>query len=122
MTHDNEPTITRRVARIAVTAAGLLLGSLATPALASPPTTWNNPRGQGFVHYALVLVAIPLAVIVVITLLVYLPSMIKGQSSEDGAAFRDNPEWFGGPRRGVDAAEETAPEDRSKQGGASARW
>jgi hypothetical protein len=122
VTIDNEPTIARRVARIAVAAGGLVLGSLAAPAFASPPTTWNNPPDEGFLHYTLVLVAIPLAVIFVITLLVYLPSMIKGQSSEDGAAFREHPEWFGGPRRGVDAAEETVPADRSKQGGASARW
>jgi hypothetical protein len=122
VTIDNEPTMARRVARIAVTAGGLLLGSLATPALASPPTDWRNAPDEGFAHYLLVLVAIPLVVILLITLLVYLPSMIKGQSSESGAAFQDHPEWFGGPRRGVDATEETAPADRTKQGGASARW
>ena len=122
MTIDDEPTIVRGLARVAVTAAGLVLGSLAAPAFAAPPTTWNDPPNEGFLHYLLILGGIPLAVILVITLLCYLPSMIKGQSGEGAAAFDDNPEWFGGPRRGVDAAEDTAPADRAKQGGASARW
>jgi ABC-type amino acid transport system permease subunit len=122
VTIDNEPTRAMRVARIAVTTGGLVLGSLAAPALASPPTTWQKPQSEGFQHYLLVLGGIPLLVIVLVTLLVYLPSMIKGQSSEGAVAFQDHPEWFGGPRRGVDATEETAPADRSKQGGASARW
>lgn len=122
MTIDNEPNVARRLSRIAVTAGGLALGSLATPAFASPPSTWNNPPSEGFLHYAWILVGIPLAIIAIISLLVYLPSMIRGQSSEGAAAFQEHPEWFGGPRRGVDAAEDTAPADRSKQGGASARW
>jgi hypothetical protein len=122
VTIDDEPTRARRLARIAVTTGGLVLGSLATPALASPPTDWRNPPDEGFAHYALVLGAIPLAVIALITLLVYLPSMIRGQSSDGSVAFQEHPEWFGGPRRGVEAAAETTPADRSKQGGASARW
>jgi peptidoglycan biosynthesis protein MviN/MurJ (putative lipid II flippase) len=122
VTIDNEPAIARRVFRIAVIAGGAVLGSLAGPAFASPPTTWRNPKSEGFLHYALVLGAIPLAVIVTITLLVYLPSMVKGRSSDRDDAFQDHPEWFGGPRRGVEATEESAPSDRSKQGGASARW
>jgi hypothetical protein len=122
VTTDNQGNLARRVSRIAVAAGGLALGSLAAPAFASPPTTWQDPPHEGFLHYVLVLGGSALAIIAVITLLVYLPSMMKRQSSDGSSAFQEDPEWFGGPRRGVEAAEETAPADRSKLGGASARW
>ena len=122
MTTDNEPTVMRRLSRIAVTAGGLALGSVAAPAFAAPPTAWNDPPQGSFLHYVIWLGGITLAIILVITLLCYLPSMIRVQHSDSGTAFEEHPEWFGGPRRGVEATEETVPQDRSKQGGASARW
>ena len=122
MTIDNEPTAARRLSRVAAISAGLVLGSLAAPAFASPPTDWQNPPDDGFLHYALIIGGIALAAIAVITLLVYLPSMIRSQRSDGTVAFQENPEWFGGPRRGVESAPESAPDDRSRQGGASARW
>ena len=122
MTTDNEPHPVRRVSRIAVTAAGLAIGSLASPAFAAPPADWQSPPDVGFLHYFWILVGIPLVAIAVISLLVDLPSMIRGRSSDGASAFQDNPEWFGGPRRGVEAADDKVPADGSKQGGASARW
>ena len=122
MTIDNEPTLARRLSRVAAISGGLVLGSLTGPAFASPPSDWQNPPNEGFQHYLLVLGGSSLLAIGVITLLVYLPSMIRSQRSDGTTTFQDNPEWFGGPRRGLESAPESAPEDRSRQGGASARW
>jgi len=69
----------------------------------------------------LVLGGIPLAVILLLTLLVYLPSMMRGQSSEPALAFQERSEWFGGPRKGVDAAPGSSDTDEDK-GGAGGRW
>ena len=63
----------------------------------------------------------PALLFAVIFLLSYLPSMIRGQRYVPAEAWRDEPEWFGGPSRGSDAAEPAAGEDR-ETGGASARW
>ena len=82
-------------------------------------------------HVILVLVVIPVALFALICLLVYLPSMKKGQHYQPGLAWRNEPEWFGGPRRGVEPADGSppAPPERaprrdaeSDRGGASGRW
>jgi hypothetical protein len=53
----------------------------------------------------LVLVVIPLALFGLIWLLVYLPSMTRGEKYKPGQAWRGEPEWFGGPRGGLEALE-----------------
>jgi len=110
----------RRAVRASVVALGLALTVVATPALAAPPDTWDNSDNGPLLNELLFLIGVPLAVIAVVTLLTYLPSLIRGQSSQSGATFQDNPEWFGGPRAGVDA---TAPGDEAtSKGGAGAQW
>ena len=121
MTIDTTPAPSRRVSRAAAVTLGLALGSLAAPAHAAPPTSWENTQNGSFLEHLLILGGIPLAIIAVVTLLVYLPSMVRGHSSEPAVAFRERSEWFGGPRRGVDATTESSTE-QSDKGGASARW
>ena len=78
----------------------------------------------------LLLVVIPLALFLLITLLVYLPSMAKGQRYQPGEPWRTEAEWFGGPRGGVEAADRSASRQpwgrpgprRADRGGTSARW
>lgn len=115
-------TVLRRGSRAFVLALGLGLVMLAAPASAEPPSTWDEPSNGSLLDNLLILVGIPLAIIALITLLVYLPSMMRGQSSEPALAFQDHREWFGGPRKGVDATSAGSAEDTPDKGGASARW
>ena len=124
MTFDTTPVRSRRFARIAAVSLGLGLGSLAAPALAARPDTWAEPDTGSLLDNLLFLVGVPVLVFVLLALLVYLPSMMRRQSSEPALAFRDRPEWFGGPRKGVGATavSETEHADPTDKGGASARW
>ncbi len=114
-------TMLRRASRAFVVTVGLGAVLLAAPAQADPPSTWDNTDNGSVLANLLYLVGVPLLVIAIVTLFVYLPSMVRGQSSEPAMAFQERPEWFGGPRRGVEATEGSVPEDGSR-GGASARW
>lgn len=111
----------RRASRAVAVTSGLGAALLAAPAQAAPPITWPTPENDSLLASLVYLVGVPLLVIALVTLLVYLPSMIRGQSSEPALAFQERPEWFGGPRKGAAATAESVPEDGSK-GGASARW
>ena len=103
---------------------GLWLGSLAAPALASPPETWQAPDNGSQLGTLLFVVGTPVLVFVVLAILVYLPSMMRRQSSAPGLAFQERAEWFGGPRKGVEGtpAPAAATEQQSEKGGAGARW
>ncbi len=114
-------TMLRRASRALVVTFGLGIGLLAAPAHADPPSTWDNADNGSMLDNLLYLVGVPVLVIAIVTVLVYLPSMVRGQSSEPALAFQENPEWFGGPRKGVGATDDAVTEDGSK-GGASARW
>ena len=109
------------VARPAAVLLGLFLGFLAAPAAATAPETWSDPDNGSVLENLLILVGIPLAVILLVALLVYLPSMIRGQSSEPALAFQDRSEWFGGPRKGVEATKSGSGSDQDK-GGVGGRW
>lgn len=122
MTIDTVSALLRRGSRAAAVLGGLALGLLAVPAYAAAPETWEDPDNGSTIELLLVLVGIPLGVIALIALAVYLPSMIKGQSSGSALAFQERAEWFGGPRKGVDAAAEPEPQSAEGKGGASAGW
>jgi len=115
-------TIVRRVTQAGVVTLGLALGSLASPAFADAPTSWDNADNGSALDALLLLVGVPLAIIAVIALLTYLPSMVGSQAGSKTLAFQESPEWFGGPRQGAEAAEQVQPEPTSEKGGASARW
>ena len=89
----------------------------------APDTSaWPEPDNGSTIENLLFLVGVPVAVFVLVYLLVYLPAMMRRQSTEPALAFQQRSEWFGGPRKGVGAAPDTSPEDTSDKGGASARW
>jgi hypothetical protein len=105
----------------------IVMGSLSA-ASADAPDSWENDPPVSALHVLLVLVLIPLGLFVLITLLVYIPSMSKAESYQPGQAWRGEPTWFGGPRGGLEAVEKGSPtqigsgEAESDRGGASGRW
>ena len=123
MTIDTHSARSRRFSRTAAVTVGLTLGSLAAPALAAPPEAWPEPDNGSLLSNLLFLVGVPVLVFVVLALLVYLPSMMRRQSSEPALAFRERPEWFGGPRKGIESGSSAASKtDSADKGGSSARW
>lgn len=125
-----DKTVVRRAVRILALAPAAALMTLAGPALASPPEQWQVPPTVTPLDFLLVLVIIPLGLAAVITLLVMIPSMVRGErggagSYQPGLAWRHEPEWFGGPRDGLEKADKTDPaavEAAADRGGASGRW
>lgn len=119
------PVVRRLLGALAL-APVLLATSLAGPALAGPPSTWPvAPSVSGF-DFLMVLVIIPGAAFIFITLLVYVPGWARGQKYQPGQAWHGESTWFGGPEKGIEAADQISPqaieETDGHRGGASARW
>lgn len=95
-------------------------------ALADTPSTAPDAPDASGLHYLVVLVLIPLGLFAVITLLAALPSMISDKGYEPGQSWRSDAEWFGGPRKGVEAAEDVPAQaiegSDSGRGGTSGTW
>lgn len=110
----------------ATTSAMLLAGAASFPASADTPANWEQPPAVSGLDFLIVLVLIPLGVAAVLTLLTVLPSMSKSRAYEPGQAWRGQTEWFGGPTKGVAAADGASPEEiesgSRESGGSSARW
>lgn len=123
---DLEAPVVRHVARAMALAPALLLPLAAAPALAVPPEGWEVAEPVSALQFLLLLVALPAALFIVISLLVLVPAMARGEKYKPGQAWRNENEWFGGPRGGVEATDEAAGElesgEESSRGGASARW
>lgn len=112
---------TSSVLVVTLALAAVLLGGLLSPAAAAPET-WQEPDNPGFAGVMLVLGGSIVGIIALITLLVYLPSMMgKGGS---GDLVYSDPEWFGGPRTGVkpEAGETDDTTAAADTGGSGARW
>jgi hypothetical protein len=122
VTIDMQTTLVRRTACAGAVLGGLSVALVAAPAWASPPETWEDPDHDPLLQTLAFLVGVPLLVIAVVWLAVYLPSMMRGQSTEPALAFHDRSEWFGGPRRGLDADSAAPADDQGAKGGASAQW
>jgi hypothetical protein len=108
------------VRRAAVTAGSFVAATvvLAGPATADVPEGWSHPDPMSWGHLLVLILAIPVALAVVISLVVALPSLVKGEGLTGGHA---SGQWIGGPRQGT--AELAGPDDeRSEAGGASGRW
>jgi hypothetical protein len=114
---------------LAITPAIAVTG-LTGAAFATAPDTWEDPGQVGVLNALVVFVFIPLGLFMLITLLVMLPFMRKGESYQPGQVWRSEPEWFGGPRGGIDAVDETPPAavgsgrsgSAADRGGASGHW
>ena len=121
------PSRTRRGRAVLTVLAGAVAVtvSVASPALATAPAQWDEPQGIPFVHGLLVFAVIPLSLFALIVLLVYVPSLARGESYQPGLAWRSEPEWFGGPHAGVEAVDRVqigSAGSKTDRGGASARW
>ena len=128
MNHEAPKQSRMIVRRVVLAVASTLAVVLALPAAASAdtPEAWADAPHVSGLEFLVVLVLIPVALSIVISLLAALPSMIHDRGYEPGQAWRAEAEWFGGPRKGVDAADELAPEQieaaQSGRGGTSGRW
>jgi len=117
-------TVRRRLARALAAFPGVLVLAASVPAFAAPPEQWAEADAVSPLGYLLVLVLIPAGLFVLIALLVSLGSSGRdGSTYQPGLAWRHEPEWFGGPRDGVEKAERTSPRAlEGAEGGASGRW
>jgi hypothetical protein len=126
-THHAVLRASRSVLALAVACSTVLASALLSPAAAAEPEQWEPAPDASPLGFLVVLVLIPLAAAAVISLLAVLPSLARGNRGyQPGQAWRGDSEWFGGPTKGVQAAEAMTPEQieaRSKDtGGTSARW
>jgi hypothetical protein len=115
------PTLARRTSVLVLAVTALVLS--AVPAHADVPEGWTTEsEAVDPLHAILVLGGIPLALFLIITIAVYTPSLVRGESMKPGAPAIES-QWFGGPRSGAreleSAAETREPDDT---GGASGRW
>jgi hypothetical protein len=114
--------------RAALAAATALVAVVALPAVASAdtPADWDQASHVSGLDYLLVLVLIPVGLGLVISLLASLPSMIRDRGYEPGQSWRAEAEWFGGPRKGVEASDDLSPQQietaESGRGGTSGQW
>ena len=84
------------------------------------PVGWSEPEDVNMFHALLLLVGVPLLLFILITVAVYLPSIIRGERIAPGQPPVEN-QWLGGPRTGT--AELKGPESEDAEaGGASGRW
>ncbi|MEI5672603.1 MULTISPECIES: hypothetical protein [Nocardioides] len=119
-----QPGISRTATLVRRTTV-LLAGSVALVAVAGPASAdvaegWSTPDDVDAWHALLVLGGIPLALGLLITALVYVPALVRGERVAPNAPAVEN-QWIGGPRRTT--AELAGPDgDESQAGGASARW
>jgi hypothetical protein len=115
--------VVRRMARIIAVIPAVLVLVASGAAMAEPPENWEVAPTVGALDALLVIVGLPLLLFALITLLVYVPSMVRGEKYTPGLAWRNQSEWFGGPQKGVEAVDTTAPPTAGTQkGGVSARW
>jgi hypothetical protein len=128
-THDSVRNRLRRLLRPVILLAGaawLALGVMAGPVSADTPEAWETPPETSPFGYLLILGILPLGAAAVIALLAVLPSIIGDKGYEPGQSWRGDTEWFGGPTKGVKAADEVTPDQIEKSskdaGGTSGRW
>lgn len=121
------PVTLRSVERALLRTLAVLIVAVALPltfagaASADVPDGWA-PYDPRFMHTLVVLIGIPLLVIVLITLAVYLPAIVRGESVTPAGA-RAADEWFGGRADAEKAIEARKPGQAADEtGGASGSW
>lgn len=128
-------SVVRRFVRVAALSPAVLVPMVATPAFADVPVQWEGGEPVSALYALLLLAGVPLLLIAGITLLVYVPSMVRGEKYVPGHAWRNEIEWFGGPRDGLDAVDRSEQDaiessrsgdagalEESSRGGARAHW
>ena len=92
--------------------------------LTEEPSTWPDPPPMSTLETLLLFGGVPLLAIAVITLLVLVPSLVRGPRYQPGLSWWAEPEWFGGPEGGLRRLDEVRVETPSRVagGGASASW
>lgn len=117
--------LVRRVVLTAVTAVVAVV-ALPTVASADTPAAWDQAPDVSGLQFLVVLLLIPAGLALVISLLALLPSIIKDTGYAPGQSWRAEAEWFGGPQKGVEAAEDLSPQQleaaENGRGGTSAQW
>ena len=114
--------------RVALVAGAATAAVVALPAVASAdtPAAWGDDPHVSGLQWLLILVLIPLGLGLVIALLASLPEILHHRGYEPGQSWRAQPEWFGGPGKGVEAADELSPQQietaESGRGGTSGQW
>jgi hypothetical protein len=130
ITHDAarrlRPTWSRPLLTLAVASSFVLTAAVVTPAAADTPEAWESAPSVSALEFLMVILIIPLAIALVLTLLTLLPSLASNRGYEPGQSWRSEAEWFGGPTKGIKSADEVTAEQiesRSKDtGGTSAGW
>jgi hypothetical protein len=130
VTSRRENTAVRRAARVLALLPAVLVTCVAGAAFAEPPESWATNDSVSPLYVILIMALIPLGLFLLISLLVYLPSMMsKGNGYRPGEAWRGEAEWFGGPGKGLAAVDEAEPPAASGstalgsgRGGASGSW
>ncbi len=116
----------RASAVLAASLLAVLSGVLLDAASADTPAGWQKaPPVSGF-DFLLVLFLIPLSLALVISFLAFIPTLVGDHGYQPGQSWRGESEWFGGPRKGIAAADEVTP-DRleaasTDTGSTSGRW
>ena len=118
---DLNARVVRRSVRALVLTPALLLPLVSAPAFAAPPEAWPAADSVSGFEFLLILLLIPLGLAVVISVLATVPSLVGGNKRGSSEAWREEKEWFGGPKDGVEATEKAEPGE-GERGGASARW
>lgn len=100
----------------------LALAGLATarPAAADTPEGWPEEEAIDLLEMLLVLGGIPLLIFVAVFVLIFAPSLARGEPLPGADTDPEN-QWLGGPRKS--AGELAAPDtETSKAGGAGGSW
>jgi hypothetical protein len=105
VTNRPQNTVVRRAARVLAILPAILVTLAASAAFAEPPETWEDTPSVSGLHVIVLLVIIPVALFMLIWLLVYLPSMMRGNQDQSGMVRHGQAEWFGGPHGGLEAVD-----------------
>ena len=126
LTHDILRRLSRAFLALSVACSLVLGAALFSPATADEPVTWENAPDVSAFDFVMLVLILPLVAALVITLLTLVPLLINDRGYQPGQSWRSQVEWFGGPSKGVAAADEVTAEQieaRSKDtGGTSGSW
>jgi hypothetical protein len=131
VTYRPQNTVVRSAARALAILPAVLVTLAAGVAFAEPPETWEETPSVSGLEVIVLLLLIPLGLFLLICLLVYLPSMTRGNKDQSAVARHGEAEWFGGPEGGLETVDTAgtgtrpagdAPEQGGGRRGASGSW